>query len=211
MSNLQEYQTVEHALKYLAFADKIAHRTEGEAALLEELPATARRVLDLGTGDGRLLSLVLLKCRQASGIAVDFSPTMLEQARARFAGETRVEVREHDMSQSLPNWGRFDVICSCFAIHHLTDERKRLIYAEAFAALEPGGVLVNLEHVASPTPWLHQRFYEALGLSLADEDKSNQLLDVATQLGWLREIGFEHVDCLWKWRELALLVGRRTT
>ena len=37
-----------------------------------------------------------------------------------------------------------------------------------------------------------------------------KLLDVETQIQWLKEIGFEDVDCLEKWRELALLVGTKT-
>ena len=44
----------------------------------------------------------------------------------------------------------------------------------------------------------------------AEEDRSNRLLDVQTQLEWLSEIELVDVDCYWKWRELALLVGRKT-
>ncbi|MBI4601991.1 MAG: hypothetical protein HY721_08525 [Planctomycetes bacterium] len=43
----EEYKSVEHALKYLAVADAIPHRTEGEAALLDEVDPACGRVLDL--------------------------------------------------------------------------------------------------------------------------------------------------------------------
>lgn len=195
--------------EYLEHADSISHRNEGESALLEFLPRTTRRVLDLGTGDGRLLALVRGQHPDTEAIALDFSPAMIEAARQRFAGDSRVTVVAHNLDEILPALGPFDAIISSFAIHHLVHDRKRELYAEIYGLLNADGVFCNLEHVASPTPRLHEEFLERIGFTVESEDPSNKLLDVETQLGWLREIGFADVDCHWKWRELALLAGRR--
>src|SRR5262249_13163368 len=145
-----EWQSVEHALGYLRRADTIPRRTEGEATLLEELPVATRRVLDLGTGDRRLLAPVPTAPPDATRVALDFWPPMPEKARARFAGDGRVRVVALDLDRPLPDLGTFDAVVSSAAIHHLTHERKRELYAEVWRVLRPGGVFANLEHVSSP-------------------------------------------------------------
>jgi SAM-dependent methyltransferase len=206
---MNEWQSADHASAYLERADRVPHRSLGEAVLVEEIPHDATRVLDLGAGDGRLLRLVLDGRPTARGVALDFSPLMLDALHARFDGDPSVEVVAHDLDAPLPDLGRFNAIVSSFAIHHLIDARKRALYEEIWARLTPGGVFCNLEHVSPASPAAHQHFLDALGISPGDEDPSNKLLDVDTQLQWLRAIGFVHVDCAWKWRELALLVGHK--
>jgi len=115
----------------------------------------------------------------------------------------------HNLDHSLPDLGKFDAVISSFAIHHLAHERKCALYGEIFGLLDAGGVFCNLEHVASATPRLHEEFLREIDKTPETEDPSNKLFDLATQLNWLREIGFVDVDCHWKWRELALLAGRR--
>lgn len=205
MSN--QWTSAEHARGYLARADHLPHRTEGEAVLLEHVPQSAQRILDLGTGDGRLLALLKLDRSDLNGVAMDFSPIMLEAVQQRFAEDAKVKIVEHNLENPLPPLGTFDGVVSSFAIHHLAHPRKRSLYQEVFEILEPGGIFCNLEHVASPTAKLHKQFLQALDIALEDDDPSNQLLDVETQLSWLREIGFEDVDCYWKWLEMALLIG----
>ncbi len=207
--NINLWSSAEHALDYLRQADSIPHRTEGEAVLLDCLPTRVTRILDLGSGDGRLLRLVRLARPQAQAVALDFSRVMVEALRRNFAEDPAVTVVEHNLDNPLPELGVFDTVISSFAIHHLAHERKQTLCAEVYNLLAPGGMFCNLEHVASPTPGLHDYFLQKLKIPLLGEDPSNKLLDVETQLRWLREIGFEDVDCYWKWLELALLVGRK--
>jgi len=143
------------------------------------------------------------------GVGLDSSEVMLDAARRRFDDDRRVEVVKHDLAEPLPALGRFDAIVSSFAIHHLEHERKRSLYGEVFDMLEPGGVFANFEHVASPTDRLHVAFFKAINEPLEHADPSDRLLDVERQLMWLRALGFDDVDCYWKWLEMALLLAVR--
>ena len=202
----EEWGTEEFAQRYLSRADGYPRRDEGERALLEFVPEDAARVLDLGTGDGRLLSLVLRDGMR--GVGLDVSPPMLRAAAERFGDDPRVELLQHDLVEPLPALGRFDAIVSSFAIHHLEDERKRALYGEILDALDRAGCSPTSStspRRGAPEP----RVLRGDRRDSEDADPSNRTLDVFTQVGWLRELGFEDADCHWKWREMALLAGVR--
>ncbi len=203
----QEWTTPTHVRRYLDRADEYPRRVEGESVLLDHVPLSARRVLDLGTGDGRLLALLRVDRPEMLGVGLDFSELMLDAASQRFGRDEHFDLVRHDLIEPLPALGRFDAVVSSMAIHHLEHERKHSLYREVFDLLEPGGVFANFEHVASPTRRLHLAFFTAIGEALKDEDPSDRLLDVESQLGWLRELGFDDVDCYWKWLEMALLIA----
>ncbi len=180
-------------------------RDQGERLLLDLLPPAPRRIVDLGCGDGRLAARVLAARPDVEAVLViDRSPPMLERARTRFGGDPRIEVRAGDLAAPL-DLGAADVVVSGLAIHHLADGRKRSLFAEVAAALRPGGVFANLDVVASATEARHAAFLAAIHRPA--DDPEDRLAPVEDQLAWLREAGLVEVDCLWRWRGFALLVG----
>jgi tRNA (cmo5U34)-methyltransferase len=192
---------------YLARIGRSVPRVAGEEVLVSVLPESPGTVLDLGCGDGRLAALVLEHRPSVEHVvAVDSSPAMLRRARARFDGDDRVSVREWNLDQSLIPLGRFDVVVAGFSIHHLEDQRKRRLFSEVAEQLTDDGVFANLEVVASATPQLHRQFLDLIGRP--DDDPEDRLAPVEAQLLWMREAGLTQVDCLWRWRGFALLVGR---
>lgn len=202
------WSTHEHAGEYLARADSVPFRAEGDRVLVDDVGgALPGRILDLGCGDGRLSAAVLEAHPESTAIALDMSPPMLDAVTQRFAGDERVTVVAHDLDQPLPFTEPFDAVVTSFALHHVsTDDRLQALYRECAALLAPGGVFANLEIVRSPTPALHERWREEMG---ARDDPADHLRDLGLQLEWLRAAGLDDVDCIWKWRSLALMRGQR--
>jgi len=193
--------------EYVARVGRLAARAAGDAELVESLPAVVDRVLDLGCGDGRLLE-VALRARPGvtTAVGLDNSPPMIERARQRFQGDDRVRISHHDLRHDLPALGRFDVVVSGFAIHHLDHERKRALFREVAVVLRPGGVFANLEVVRCATPALQDEFYRRI--ERPGGDPEDVLAGVDEQLAWMRDAALVDVDCYWRWRGFALLVGR---
>jgi SAM-dependent methyltransferase len=193
--------------EYLDRIARVEQRLAGESVLCEVLPDAPKSVLDLGCGDGRLVSVVLAARPSVQRVtAVDVSPPMLAAARQRFASDDRVDVAEWDLTRSIEPLGRFDLVVSGFAIHHVDDQQKRTLFAEIARQLNAGGLFANLEVVASPTPELHAAFRRAIGRDA--DDPEDRLAMVSDQLDWMRAAGLTQVDCIWKWRGFALLVGQ---
>jgi len=196
----------EKVQEYVGRVGRLAARATGESELVAALPDHVGRVLDLGCGDGRLISVALAARPDLSeAIGLDSSHPMIRLARERFRADPRVVVEEHDLREALPDRGCFDVIVSGFAIHHLPHERKRTLFREAAGFLRPGGVFANLEVVQCATPELQEEFHRRI--EKPGGDPEDVLAGVEEQLAWMREAGLAQVDCYWRWRGFALLVG----
>jgi ArsR family transcriptional regulator len=117
---------------------------EVEAALLAALPAAPiPRLLDIGTGTGRILELLAPRAR--AGLGIDASKAMLALARARLArsGISHCTVRLADMYRlPLPDSG-FDAAVLHMVLHHAED--PALALAEAARVLRPGGALLVVD------------------------------------------------------------------
>jgi tRNA (cmo5U34)-methyltransferase len=193
-----------------------------------------RRFVDLGAGDGGFAELLLDLYPESSGVLVDFSAPMLAAARERLAAkQDRWQIVEADLAHpgwrdGLPEGERYDAVVSRLAIHHLPDERKRALYAEAYELLNPGGVFLNWEHVetagladglfdeyfrermiAAEQEHEHPRPPEEVVAAYDDATDDDILRDPESQCEWLREIGFEKVDVYFKLPGLAIFGGEK--
>lgn len=95
-------------------------------------------VLDAGCGTGRVTEMLLGRLPEGKVLAVDASREMVEAAREKFAGESRVEVERRDLLE-LEVKEPVDVVFSTAVFHWIP--AHDILFARLFDALKPGGLL----------------------------------------------------------------------
>ncbi len=229
-----EQARVRHFVETVDIA--VPRRDEQLAFLLELFPWPADaplQVLDIGAGFGALTQEILTHYPRSKVTCVDGSGEMMKLAQERLAkyGE-RVSLRLGDLAYR--SWceqlsGAYDAAVSGLAIHHITDERKRALYAEVFGLLKPGGIFLNDDSILTTPPW-QARFESLRGRYIQERERAlrgitrsieeiiaerkahsgrhqNYKAPLRDQLSWLSEAGFASVDCFWKYLDQAIFGG----
>ncbi|WP_078409998.1 class I SAM-dependent methyltransferase [Priestia abyssalis] len=186
-----------------------------------ETETVAPSVLDIGAGTGLFSSFVREKYPNASITLIDLSEKMMDIAKKRFADDPKVDYivadyTEHEFDRT------FDIIISSLSIHHLSDEEKRNLYHKIFSLLNQGGIFINADQVLGHTPFIESVYkndwrqkIENSGLT-SEELKAayertslDQMAPLVDQIQWLKESGFQDVDCLYKYFNFVVLFGRK--
>jgi tRNA (cmo5U34)-methyltransferase len=192
------------------------------------------RIVELGSGDGRLAEALLDTFSAATFVALDGSESMRAAAgvrTARFGG--RASVRPFALD-TLDWWDVMfgaDLIVSSLALHHLNDAKKQYLYKAAAERLSERGVLlvadvVDLGHPAAQylaaeawdlaartqaeatnQPELYARFLEGRWNHFRFPDAADRPAHLLHHLVWLKHAGFATVECVWMFAGHAIYGG----
>lgn len=168
---------------------------------LQDQVAAATRALDvdealeLGTGTGETARRILALHAEAHFVAVDGNAEML-----RWAGDAlpqdRVDLKLMRLEDAPPA-GRFALVFSVLAVHHLPSVEKAALFSRIAAALRPGGRFV-LGDVVVPASPADAFIPLEEGVDLPDR--------VEDQIEWLKNAGLVP-EVAWAWKDLAVLTA----
>ena len=205
----------------------VPRREEMTATIVAAVPFSRDepvKMLELGSGDGRLAEALLTVFPRATLTALDGSESMRRDAAQRLAlfGD-RARVAAFDVA-SLEWWDRMfgvDLIVSSLCLHHLNDAKKQYLYKAAAERQSARGAmivadLIDPQHPSSRrlaadqwdaqakqqagalgAPELFQRFVEARWNHFRFPDDTDHPAALFHHLVWLRHAGFAAVDCCW--------------
>ena len=147
--------------------------TAGVAAILKAAgDGPFGRVVDLGTGSGRMLTLLGRKAKVSLGL--DLSHNMLNIARANVtkAGLDRVELRHGDIFSTRLPAESADLVLVHQVLHYLADPAAAV--AEAARLVSPGGRLLIVDFAPHALEHLREE-HQHRRLGFADEEMRHWL------------------------------------
>jgi tRNA (cmo5U34)-methyltransferase len=192
----------------------------------------SNRVLDLGSGDGIIISELLKIDNFIDATLIDGSEDMLNKAKDLLKDFKNVHFIRASFQEILNKniaLKKYDFIVSSLAIHHLTMQEKTALFKAIYAHLDIGGHFLNIDVILAPSNALEQ-WYLLLWKQWIEERKSSLGIEgkhyddiirrykdntdnkpdtLEAQLDALQTIGFKDVDCFYKYGVFTMYGGKK--
>jgi 2-polyprenyl-3-methyl-5-hydroxy-6-metoxy-1,4-benzoquinol methylase len=114
----------------------------------------ARRILEVGCGEGAVTERLARVYPDADIVAIDITPRVGRLFRGRRDRVTFVETTVQRVAAEQP--GAFDLVILSDVLHHVPSAIRRELLAAVRATIAPGGSLIfkDWERTAAPIHWL---------------------------------------------------------
>ena len=193
--------------------------------VLVEMGTYPKSILDIGVGTGNLALKLLRAFPEASLTGIDLVEDFIEATESKLSDYSdRIQLVNSDINDFEFN-ASYDLVVASFVFHHLTDEHKLKLYREIYRSLNAPGSFVNADFVDSGSPYFGKIFDELRMDQMREQGLSENYVEenyvehrkieiptpVERQMSWLREIGFQEVECIWKYLNLATCIGTKRT
>ena len=224
---------------YLSSAEVIVPQRNNSIKLLVDIfryhfkKKEGLRLLDIGCGDGIVSDWIRRRYPNNNFFLLDGSSEMLEKAKERLKGENITLMHQTFEGYVNPAFesDKFDFMYSANAIHHLDLPEKSKLYRKVFNELKPGGLFLNIDLVLPSSgiseiwqfnmwrDWMNETLYDKgfqKDIGKYDEvpchyknNEQNKPDSLFDQLKLLKRIGFQDVDCFYKFGVVAIFGGTK--
>jgi tRNA (cmo5U34)-methyltransferase len=218
--------------EYTSKIDRVFPRyREMLSVVLDYLPKDQKyeSILELGCGSGNFSLLLAHAFPESSITLVDISGESLDQCRSRFQAEARIPSKdrftfhEADFRELEFETGSFDLVTSSIAIHHLISNEKQQLFSKIYDWLTPQGIFTMNDQMAGATTDLQQRHMqgwqrvafdagstpEEWDMWMRHQDEHDHHDKLEDHLGWLNDVGFATIDCVWRCLLWTVLQARK--
>lgn len=190
---------------------------EGKKSMVDQLPEGVQRILDLGAGTGLELEELFRRFPDISVTVVDISDAMLKRLKERFPGKNITII---DQDYFTADFGSdYDAAMSSMSLHHWLPEEKEKLFKRILAAVKPGGMYSQNDHLITDGTPEQIKAKEECGIEERRRlDRENPSmthvhldvpLSVDTETKLLQDAGFRNIKVVWHSRNNVTITAER--
>ncbi len=165
---------------------------EAKEKIIDFLPDSIEKVLDLGSGTGLQLIKLYKKYPNVHTTAIDISDGMLKKLEARHISDKITIINKSFFDYDFENG--IDAVISSQALHHFEPKDKLTLYKKIYDCLKTDGVFVNEDYFAEDEKAEKQLFNDYYNLVRGEGKHYDTPLTIDHEIELLKEVGFNNIE-----------------